>query len=543
MSYKNFIKPTVYCEMKIFTKLILALLLTSLLILTIIFTVVQLSFDRGMLEYVNQKQLENLQQFSDNLSRYYQKKGSWQHLLAGNDLKQARPQQKSFSRHGQPRSDKHFKTKSSDGTIPQKNSLWMKILRLSEQGENLPVNIDNYLNNKAEEYSSGPPRPPRDKRRDSRPPHQKEGRGREGPPPEFGREAVKPALLDADKVLIIGHYRENFSLKSIELDNKIIGYLALPPAIHLTDKFDLAFAKQMQKNMLYTFFGFFVLIILIALPLSRHFVLPIKRLERSMRLLNKGDFKVSLKVTGKDELASLSQNFNDLAQTLEQNEDSRNRWLANISHELRTPIAIIKSEIEAIEDGIRAFDLQSLHSLSEEVQHLQKLVADLTELTNAEIGALRYQKERIKVSTLIEQNVARHQHKANETGLSISCNIESKNLFVWADETRLNQLFDNCLNNSIKYTQAPGSIFVKLTKSSGVAIITIDDTLPCVPLESLDKLFQHLYRVESSRNRKTGGSGLGLALCKSILLAHKGSISASESSKGGLRIHCTLPLG
>ena len=107
--YKYFIKPTVYCEMKIFTKLILALLLTSLLILTIIFTVVQLSFDRGMLEYVNQKQLENLQKLSENLSRYYQKKGSWQHLLAGNDLKQARPQQKPFSRHGQPRSGKHLK--------------------------------------------------------------------------------------------------------------------------------------------------------------------------------------------------------------------------------------------------------------------------------------------------------------------------------------------------------------------------------------------------------------------------------------------------
>ncbi len=528
--------------MKIFTKLILALLLTSLMILTIIFTVVQLSFDRGMLEYVNQKQLENLQQFSDNLSRYYQKKGSWQHLLAGNDLKQVRPQQKPFSRNGQPRSGKHVKTKPSDGTIPQSNSSWMKILRLSEQGENLPANIDNYLNNKADEYSSGPPRPPRDKRRDTRPPHQKEGRGREGPPPEFGREAVKPALLDADKVLIIGHHRENFSLKSIELDNKIIGYLALPPAIHLTDKFDLAFAKQMQKNMLYTFFGFFVLIILIALPLSRHFVLPIKRLERSMRLLNKGDFKVNLKVTGKDELASLSQNFNDLAQTLEQNEYSRNRWLANISHELRTPIAIIKSEIEAIEDGIRAFDLQSLHSLSEEVQHLQKLVADLTELTNAEIGALRYQKERINVSTLLEQNIARHQHKAKEIGLSISCNIESKNLFAWADETRVNQLFDNFLNNSLKYTQAPGEIFVKLTKDSGMAIITIDDTLPCVPVESLDKLFEHLYRVDSSRNRKTGGSGLGLSLCKSIVLAHKGTITASESSKGGLRIRCTFPL-
>jgi len=528
--------------MKIFTKLILALLLTSLLILTIIFTVVQLSFDRGMLDYVNQKQLENLQLFSDNLSRYYQKKGHWQSLLTDNDLAQERPPQKYFPRKEQPRSGKHFKTKPSDRKKPPINSLWLKIFRLSEEGENLPDNIDNYVVEHSTEYSARPPRPPRDNRADSRPPNRNEPRKRNGPPPKFGREGILPALLDANKELVLGHYRDNFSLKSIELDNQVIGYLALPPAIHLTDKFDLAFAKQMQKNMLYTFFGFFVLIILIALPLSRHFVLPIKRLDRSMRLLNKGDFKVSLKVRGKDELASLSQNFNDLAQTLEQNEDSRNRWLANISHELRTPIAIIKSEIEAIEDGIRPFDLQSLHSLSEEVQHLQKLVADLTELTNAEIGALRYQKERINLSKLLEQNIARHQHQANEMGLSISCNMESNNLFVWADETRVNQLFDNLLNNSIKYTLARGAIFVKLTKNSGMAVITIDDTLPCVPTESLGKLFEHLYRVDSSRNRKTGGAGLGLSLCKSIMLAHNGSMTASESPKGGLRIHCTLPL-
>jgi two-component system sensor histidine kinase BaeS len=127
-------------------------------------------------------------------------------------------------------------------------------------------------------------------------------------------------------------------------------------------------------------------------------------------------------------------------------------------------------------------------------------------------------------------------------GLSISCNIESNNLFVWADETRVNQLFDNLLNNSIKYTLARGAIFVKLTKNSGMAVITIDDTLPSVPSESLGKLFEHLYRVDSSRNRKTGGAGLGLSLCKSIMLAHNGSMTASESPKGGLRIHCTLPL-
>jgi len=540
--YKFYIKLTVYCEMKIFTKLILALLLTSLLILTIIFSVVQWSFDRGMLDYVNQKQLENLQLFSDNLSRYYQKKGNWQTLLASESIKKPKPPRKQFPRPGNFQSDKDFKIKLSDRKPPPMNSLWLKILRLSEQGESLPADIDSYVNNHLAEPSYKPPRPPREKNRDPRPPKKGEHRERNGPPTEFGHDGAKPALLDKNKALIIGHYRDDFSLKAIKLNNQVIGYLALPPARHLTDTFDLAFAKQMQQNLLYTFLVFFILIILIALPLSRHFVLPIKRLERSMRLLNKGDFKVSLKVSGKDELASLSRNFNDLAQTLSQNEDSRNRWLANISHELRTPIAIIKSEIEAIEDGLRPFNLKSLHSLSEEVLHLQKLVADLTELTNAEIGALRYQKERINVSELIEQNINRHQHKSSEVGLSISCKVESRGLYIWADETRINHLLDNILNNSIKYTQAPGEISVNISQNSGSVMIIINDTLPGVPNESIDKLFEHLYRVDSSRNRKTGGSGLGLSLCKSIVLAHQGSITASESSNGGLRICCTLPL-
>ena len=186
--------------------------------------------------------------------------------------------------------------------------------------------------------------------------------------------------------------------------------------------------------------------------------------------------------------------------------------------------------------------MKSPHSLSEEVLHLQKLVADLTELTNAEIGALSYQKERINVSDLIEQNINRHQHKSSEVGLSISCKVESRGLYIWADETRINQLLDNILNNSIKYTQAPGEISVNISQNSGSVMIIINDTLPGVPNESLDKLFEHLYRVDSSRNRKTGGSGLGLSLCKSIVLAHQGSITASESSNGGLRICCTLPL-
>jgi two-component system sensor histidine kinase BaeS len=528
--------------MKILTKLIIALLLTSFLILSALFAVMQWSFDRGMLDYVNQKQLASLQLFSENLARFYQQGNTWQPLLA---KKRHGPRER-FPEHS-PNAPEHAKPPPNGVNHKRErrpaSAIWLHILELSEQGGELPDDVALYL--KGEQFSvtveSQNPIKDGHRRFGPRMPPLRPNAGSLLPPQEHNI-GLRPTLLDRNQNILIGRFDENFSVKSIELDGSIVGYLALPPTKHLSDAFDLAFIEETQQNLLYTLIVLFALIIIIALPLSRHFIMPIRRLERSMRLLNKGDFNVKLNVKGKDELASLSLNFNDLAESLAQNSTSRKRWLADISHELRTPIAIIKGEIEGIEDGIRAFDKQSLASLSEEVMHLQKLVNDLTELSNAEIGAISYDKTNLDLTSLLKHNILRHQTNADAAGLSLLTEIKAKKLIVWADETRINQLFDNLINNSIKYTDAPGEIVITLSTENNRAIITINDTLPKVPQASLDKLFEHLYRVESSRNRETGGSGLGLALCKNIVQAHHGEIIASESSHGGLRIFCTLPL-
>lgn len=538
--------------MKILTKLILALLLTSFLILSLLFAVMQWSFDRGMLDYVNQKQLASLQLFSENLARFYHQEQTWEALLAKNNRrpKGRLPIHSSDSENlSEPRAHlKKPRPKPRPGEPERKGTpvsvTWLQILKLSEQGVQLPDDVASYLRANKSSIKINSPRPRRDENSGFGPPMPPPPRPNSNfsGPPEGNNAGLKPTLLDLDKNILIGRFNENFSVKNIEVDGRIVGYLALPPTENLSDAFDVAFIAETQKNLLYIFAVLFALIIIIAVPFSRHFIMPIKRLERSMRLLNKGDFKVKLNVKGKDELASLSLNFNDLAETLAQNSTSRKRWLADISHELRTPIAIIKGEIEAIEDGIRAFDQQSLTSLSEEVSHLQKLVNDLTELSNAEIGAISYDKANHDLTALLKQNILRHHNKAEGAGLSLLTETKDKKLIIWADDTRINQLLDNIINNSIKYTDGPGEILITLTKKQNMAIITIDDTLPSVPKESINKLFEHLYRVESSRNRKTGGSGLGLALCKNIVQAHHGEITASISPKGGLRIDCSLPL-
>jgi len=517
--------------MKIFTKLILILLFTSLLLLTVIYAAVQWSFDRGMLEYVNKKELASLQLLSKNLTRFYQQSQSWESLVMPYNVERRPPPREQNRKHAPPQ-DNRGKFRPS-----QK---WHQIVKLSNDGVELPDNVEQYLYTNSDFHSkrNRPSGFPPSQRR----PRFSESQRRPEPMLEQNDGDLHPSLLNAEKQRVLGHLNDNFNLQAIHLNGANIGYLALPPKTRLTDTFDLAFTKQIKENLLYIFLGLFILIIIIAVPMSRHFIMPIKRLEHAMRALNKGDFKVKINVVGNDELSSLSLNFNDLASTLEQNENSRNNWLANISHELRTPISIIKGEIEAIQDGIRPLDFSSLSSLNEEVEHLHKLVNDLSTLSNAEIGAMRYQKQYLNLATVIKHNLSRHQHKANDINIAINQHIANTSHTIWADETRINQLIDNLINNSFKYTQAPGVINISLTKTAAQVILTISDSFPSVPDDSMTKLFEHLYRIESSRNRKTGGSGLGLALCKKIMSAHQGTIEATHSEFGGLEIRCTFPL-
>ena len=514
--------------MKIFTKLILTLLFISLLLLSVIYIAVQWSFDRGMLDYINKKELASLQLLSDNLASFYQQEQRWTTLIASKNDKR-RPRHKRPNRFSPP---PHLA--KNDQFRP--SLTWRQLLEFSRNGIKLPADVRQYLADNSDFIPNHNRPPPRS----TSPLHSRPQDHQPRPPQEQG--ILLPSLLDADKNLILGRINKNFSLQAIRLNDDIIGYLALPPKTQLTNEFDLAFLAQIKANLLYIVLGLFLIIIVISVPLSRHFVRPIKRIEHAMRSLNNGNFKVKTDVSGNDELASLSLHFNDLAKTLEQNESSRNTWLANISHELRTPIAIIKGEIEAIEDGIRPLDLTSLSSLNDEVNHLHKLVNDLSALSNAEIGAMRYQKEPLNLADIVKHNLLRHQQQANELSITINQQLSKSNVTIWADETRINQLIDNIINNSFKYTQTPGTIHLSLTKEASQAVLTISDSFPSVPDIALPKLFDHLYRVESSRNRKTGGSGLGLALCKKIMSAHQGSITASHAKHGGLEISCRFPL-
>ncbi|WP_226373884.1 ATP-binding protein [Citrifermentans bemidjiense] len=352
-------------------------------------------------------------------------------------------------------------------------------------------------------------------------------------------------LLDAQKVKVIGmpSAQEAAQLHKITSSGSIVGYVGLRPRQRLTDNYQLLFVKQQKLTMGLVAVVMFLVSAAISLPLAHRLVLPIKRLAASMHRLASGEYSTRVAVGPEDELGQLARDFNTLALTLENNERARRRWVADVSHELRTPLAILRGEIEAIQDGVRQAGPESMRSLHGEVMHLSRLVDDLYQISLYDIGALTYRKESIDLKEVLEDALAMLGQEFVQKGINLSIELpRDDGCSVFADPDRLGQLFSNLLDNSLKYTDAGGKLSVRLSCRENLALVEFADSAPGVAPDQLERLFDRLYRVESSRNRAKGGAGLGLAICKNIVEAHEGTISALPSPHGGVLIRVELPL-
>jgi two-component system sensor histidine kinase BaeS len=282
--------------------------------------------------------------------------------------------------------------------------------------------------------------------------------------------------------------------------------------------------------------------VLLAIPLVYQLLVPVKAMIGGAEKLTSGDYSIRIPVASKDELGQLSEHFNLLATTLERNEKSRRRYMADISHDLRTPLAILQGEIEAVQDGVRDVG-SSLPVLHSEVKHLNRLVGDLHELSLSDIGALNYRKHLVDPVIALEQVIEQYIPRMADRNIDLTSTLPGEGtLSLNADPNRLRQLFTNLLENSLRYTDGGGRVDVTMYQEGRKLKIRFQDTAPGVPEEAFPKLFARLYRVETSRNREKGGSGLGLAICKNIVEGHQGHIAACPSPLGGLSVEVTLPL-
>lgn len=377
------------------------------------------------------------------------------------------------------------------------------------------------------------------------PPAPKPGRPEALPfPPHLVQDLTERIfLLDSDHQLLIGPLIRlgKKALIPLKDQDQIVGYLGYFPLKRLTDDRHLHFLER-QKLVFFLVAGIIVLLSsFLSFLLTRKLVRPLKDLASATHILTSGDFSCRVPVTTTDELGRLATDFNLLALTLEKNEQARKQWVVDISHELRTPIGILRGEIEALQDGIRQMNAESLQSLRTETLRLGRLVDDLYQLSMSDPGALSYRKTKIDLIALITDAVAafRHEFNLHEIQLSLA---KGHDFHFFGDAERLRQLFSNLLENSLKYTDPGGMLKISIYQNKQTFIVSFHDSFPAAPEEDLERLFERLYRVDSSRSRSTGGAGLGLAICRNIVEAHQGTISASPSPLGGLWVQVQFPI-
>lgn len=355
----------------------------------------------------------------------------------------------------------------------------------------------------------------------------------------------RATLYDSERHALIGNgtLTTDASRISLIVDGVTIGWLGVRAIPRIEGELDVRYLHQVRGQLLFIALAAVLLGLLAGWLLARRLLRPIDALSQGTRRLRAGDYDSRIELARTDELGQLARDFDALAVTLGEDSRARKRWVADTSHELRTPITILRAELEAILDGVRPADAAALRSLHTEIIRLGKLVDDLSELARADRGELTIIRAPLSPVGILSESLVLFGNRLEQRGIRVELDLQAaQSARILGDRVRLGQIFTNLLENSARYTDANGTLRITAQLAPQQLVLRFDDSAPGVPDDALPHLFDRLYRTESSRSRAHGGSGLGLSICQRLVEAHGGTITASASPLGGLRMQIMMPL-
>mgnify|MGYP005844077899 CR=1 FL=1 len=290
----------------------------------------------------------------------------------------------------------------------------------------------------------------------------------------------------------------------------------------------------------------------ISVVVARQITLPLRNLTLAAKNIAGGDLSQRVQAGTRDEIGELASAFNSMAESLARNEQVRRNMVADIAHELRTPLSVIQGNLEAILDGVVEPTTEHVSSIHEETLVLARLVSDLRELSLAEAGQLKLQKEPTDLAEVVRKAVSKYRPEADEKGINLGLEVAGQIPVVNVDPQRISQVIGNLLSNAVRHTGAGGDVCVSVRLSDGakpafgrrdsLVLVSVADTGGGIPAEELPFVFERFYRLDKSRSRSSGGSGIGLAIVKHLVEAHCGQVWAeSEVGKGSI-FSFSLPL-
>ncbi|MBP2704562.1 HAMP domain-containing histidine kinase [Microbispora sp. RL4-1S] len=273
-------------------------------------------------------------------------------------------------------------------------------------------------------------------------------------------------------------------------------------------------------------------------------VRPLRALTSAVRRMEAGDGTARVDVRGRDEIGRLAAAFNAMSSRRAQLEDLRKSMVSDVAHELRTPLSNIRGWLEATQDGIVAPDPALVASLLEEAALLQHIIDDLQDLAVADAGELALHKEPVHVPDVLDQVTTAQRSNADAAGVRLTAGFDGEPE-AYADPMRLRQAIGNIVSNAVRHTPPGGEVSLRARMTDGELVIEVADTGVGIAPEHLPLVFERFWRVDKSRTRRTGGSGLGLPIVRKLVEAHGGSVSATSTPGQGsvftLRIPTTGP--
>ncbi|WP_288219221.1 cell wall metabolism sensor histidine kinase WalK [uncultured Acidaminococcus sp.] len=293
------------------------------------------------------------------------------------------------------------------------------------------------------------------------------------------------------------------------------------------------FVESYHQSLWWIGFLFAGVGLVVSYFLSGNITRPLRQLSQAAEKIRQGDLKQEVPVDTQDEVGQLAEVFNQMSAELAANESNRQEFLANIAHELKTPLAVLQGHLESMLDGVEEPAPDKLFSMQEEVMRLTRLVGDLRDLSLAQVHRLELHLQPVDLDEKVERAADMLEPLLEEKKLRFVKELAPGLPARQLDPDRLNQILYNLITNAIRYTHSGTSILLKTEPAGDRVRLTIADEGPGITPEDLDHIFEQFYRGDKSRNRASGGSGIGLSLAKSFVEAQGGTITARNRKEGG----------
>lgn len=356
-------------------------------------------------------------------------------------------------------------------------------------------------------------------------------------------------LLDENKQPIIDIGRETNEAEitmtfPILIDHSQVATLQIKG--HNPNQFDQLSKTFFQSMTLGVFFGIIftsLIALLVGIWFIRFITKPLQTMIQTMNRIKQGDLQARLSIETNDEFGEVGNTFNLMTEQLFRTEQARSHLVADVAHELRTPLMIIQGQLELIQQGIKQPSPSTLLPIQDEVSRLSDLVQDLHQLSLAEVGQLSLEKQPTDLKQLIRQllDMFQPESQSRHIKLRFMDQTHSSSIQLAIDPARIKQVLVNLLSNALRYTPMQGEISLQLTEEPTQFIIKLTDTGKGIAAEHLPYLFDRFYRAEEDRSRDQGGTGLGLAIAKEFVEAHGGKISVQSQLNHGTTFLIQLP--